>query len=90
MTVVTHQHGKHVHLCRAEFANSHAREELTLGLGEITLLNTSLDRLVELVVENGRRRVVEVVVVLNIFLNGLATIAKVVLAVRFIAIEARG
>lgn len=64
--------------------------ELTLGLGEITLLNTSLDGLVELVVEDGRRRVVKVIVVLNIFLDGLATIAKVVLVVRFIAIEGRG
>lgn len=67
-----------------------SRAELTLGLGEITLLNTSLDGLVELVVENGRRRVVEVIVVLNIFLDGLATIAKVVLAARFIAIEGHG
>lgn len=77
-------------LCRTEFANGHAREELTLGLSKITLLNTSLDGLVELVVENGRRRVVEVVVVLNIFLDGLATIANIVLAVRLIAIDERG
>lgn len=90
MTVVAHRHGKHVHFMSCRICKWSRAGELTLGLGEITLLNTSLDGLVELVVEDGRGRVVKVIVVLNIFLDGLATIAKVVLAVRFIAIEGRG
>lgn len=59
------------------------RAGLTLRLGKFTLVNTGLDGPVELVVEDGGRHVVEVaVVVLDIFLDGLATIAKIVLAVR--------
>lgn len=52
-------------------------EKHTLRLGKVTLVNTSLDSLVELVVEHGRRRVVEVVIVLDIFLDRLATTAMI-------------
>lgn len=47
---------------------------LTLGLSELALLNTSLDGLVELGVEGGLRRDVDLVVRRHILLNGLAAI----------------
>lgn len=60
-------------LGRAVIIEANMSEKHTLRLGEVTLVNTSLDSLVELVVEHGRRRVVEVVIVLDIFLDRLAT-----------------
>lgn len=47
---------------------------LTLGLSELALLNTSLDGLVELSVESGLRRDVDLVVRRHILLNGLTAI----------------
>lgn len=47
---------------------------LTLGLAELSLLNTSLDGLVELRVESGLRHDGDLVVVLDIFLDGLTAI----------------
>jgi hypothetical protein len=47
---------------------------LTLGLSELALLNTSLDGLVELGVESGLRRDVDLVVRRHILLNGLTAI----------------
>jgi hypothetical protein len=47
--------------------------KLTLGLGELILLNTGLDSLVELRVENTLRSQVDLVVHLNILLDSLTT-----------------
>jgi hypothetical protein len=49
-------------------------QRLTLGLAELSLLNTSLDGLVELRVESGLRHDGDLVVVLDIFLDGLTAI----------------
>lgn len=48
----------------------------TLGLGELALLDTDLDGLVELGVERGLRRDVDLVVVLHILLDRLTAIKQ--------------
>lgn len=50
---------------------------LTLGLKEITLVNTNLDRLVELAIKGilGRRR--KLVVGLDVFLDRLTAVMKI-------------
>jgi hypothetical protein len=47
---------------------------LTLGLSELSLLNTSLDGLVELRVKSSLRHDGDLVVALDIFLDGLTTV----------------
>lgn len=50
------------------------RQRLTLGLSELSLLNTSLDSLVELAVKGGLRGESNFVVGQYIFLDRLATV----------------
>lgn len=52
------------------------KEIRTLGLGELALLNTGLDGLVELGVERSLRRDVDLVVVLHILLDRLTAIKQ--------------
>lgn len=47
---------------------------LTLGLGELGLLNAGLDGLVELGIEGGLRRDIDLVVRSHVLLDGLAAI----------------
>lgn len=49
---------------------------LTLGLGELALLNTGLDGLVELGIEGGLRRDVDLVVRRHVLLDGLAAVGE--------------
>jgi hypothetical protein len=51
--------------------------KLTLGLGELILLNTGLDGLVELSIENTLGREVDLVVRLNILLDGLSAVVEI-------------
>jgi hypothetical protein len=55
-------------------ALSQETKRLTLGLTELSLLNTSLDGLVELRVESSLRHDGDLVVVLDIFLDRLTAI----------------
>jgi hypothetical protein len=51
-----------------------SEDELTLRLSEVALLDTGLDSLVELGIEGGLRRNIDLVVRLHIFLDRLAAV----------------
>lgn len=64
-------------ISQPENAMSYAsKKKLTLGLAELSLLNASLDGLVELRVERGLRRDGDLVVGLHVFLDRLTAATK--------------